>query len=557
MPSRLRRAGFGLTAALILAVFPHEAKAESWCVYPDVAVACLNEVDEDDVGTRTPLILIHGWNSDSIPADPHKDTWNNFIDYLRRDVSLSRTFKPYTFTYQSNLVGVDSLALALRDVFRMHTDSRAAFGSKRIVIVAHSMGGLIARSFLRVGQGDGSFRGSLGGDRTILLITLATPHHGSPLANGPAMTAKLQERSSLLADLWLDVNDWFYLTFSPRWWELNRSELRWDDFDGVLNYSNSSYASERNDVLEELNADRRFDSKITAYAGYFETCNGFFHPKQCGINSVLENLLGESSDGVVPLSSALFYTTPSGSPRFRTRSFAQHNHSEMAEGRSNGSLFAQLKRDLLEAVPALTTIGGRVFDATNNRSISGATVEVLGTGLRTTTDGNGQYRLAGINAVTFTVRYSHPSYRTLDFEYTFESGTERLDLVNGLTPAPSPYDGSWTGSGSGTSSGSTPASTGISFQASGSQITFNFNWTIQQLPPYPSGFICPGSGRNVTLPITNNSFVFSGADDVYVVRITGTFTSSTTVSGSASFQRVGTSWPQCPSATINWSGRKQ
>ncbi|HJV02393.1 MAG TPA: alpha/beta fold hydrolase [Burkholderiaceae bacterium] len=49
----------------------------------------------------------------------------------------------------------------------------AAAGARQVVIVAHSMGGLVARAYLR----------RHGGARVARLITLGTPHHGTALAS--------------------------------------------------------------------------------------------------------------------------------------------------------------------------------------------------------------------------------------------------------------------------------------------------------------------------------------------------------------------------------------
>lgn len=52
---------------------------------------------------------------------------------------------------------------------------RAATGARYVAIVGHSMGGLVARAWLRA-YGQGAL------DRTARLITLGTPHHGTGLA---------------------------------------------------------------------------------------------------------------------------------------------------------------------------------------------------------------------------------------------------------------------------------------------------------------------------------------------------------------------------------------
>jgi len=50
----------------------------------------------------------------------------------------------------------------------------AATGAKQVVLVAHSMGGLVARAYLR----------RFGASRIAKLVTMGTPHHGSVLAWG-------------------------------------------------------------------------------------------------------------------------------------------------------------------------------------------------------------------------------------------------------------------------------------------------------------------------------------------------------------------------------------
>lgn len=508
------------------------------CISLHGTSACLEEADGSALGTRTPLILVHGWNNTAVPGEPLTDTWSNFSAYAHGDPTLPRLVKIYTFNYYSNVANVPEIGRALRDVIQQERDSDpGGFGARRLLLMGHSMGGLVARYFLR-----------LAGDQALLLLTFGTPHHGSMLANGPAMASKA-------GALWGSTLQQLYDLFYPTpWYEVNRTDLFWDNFDGALDHS--AFPSEQSVLLPVLNNDTSSDGKIIAYGGALGACR-ILSDQYCLGSTVIGGVFELANDGVVPLSSALFHTSPtSASSRFRSRYFPDYDHSQIARGRGDGALFSQIKTDLLSVLPGLTTIGGRVFDATNNRAISGATVEVLGAGLRTTTDGNGQYRLAGINAVTFTTRYSHPAYRTLDFEYTFRPGTERLDLVTGLTAAPSVYDGSWTGSGSGTSSGSTPASVEISFQVSGDQVTFNSNWTIQQTAPAPPGFVCPGR-TNTADRITNNSFRISRGDDVYSITITGTFTSQTTVNGTYTLQRVGSAFPLCPSATINWTGRRQ
>ena len=75
----------------------------------------------------------------------------------------------YTINYGPPLAGIEHFAgqLAAR------IDAvRAATGAERVTLIAHSMGGLVARAYLR----------RFGAARVAQLITIGTPHHGSMLA---------------------------------------------------------------------------------------------------------------------------------------------------------------------------------------------------------------------------------------------------------------------------------------------------------------------------------------------------------------------------------------
>ena len=63
----------------------------------------------------------------------------------------------------------------------------AATGSARVVLLCHSMGGLVARAYLR----------RYGHARIARVVTLGTPHHGTALANlGPGSNAAQMRRGS-------------------------------------------------------------------------------------------------------------------------------------------------------------------------------------------------------------------------------------------------------------------------------------------------------------------------------------------------------------------------
>ena len=105
-----------------------------------------------------PLLLVHG-------VAVNDGVW--FA--VRRDLARRGLGPVYTINYGPPLADIEHFAgqLALRiDAIR------AATGAERVALIAHSMGGLVARAYLR----------RFGAAPIAQLITIGTPHHGSMLA---------------------------------------------------------------------------------------------------------------------------------------------------------------------------------------------------------------------------------------------------------------------------------------------------------------------------------------------------------------------------------------
>jgi triacylglycerol esterase/lipase EstA (alpha/beta hydrolase family) len=128
---------------------------------------------------RLPLLLVHG-------VAVNDGVW--FA--LRRDLARRGLGPVYTINYGPPLAGIEHFAgqLACRiDVIC------AATGAERVALIAHSMGGLVARAYLR----------RFGAARIEQLITIGTPHHGSMLAWTFAgrCLAQMRPGSHWLADI--------------------------------------------------------------------------------------------------------------------------------------------------------------------------------------------------------------------------------------------------------------------------------------------------------------------------------------------------------------------
>ncbi|HXD39258.1 MAG TPA: alpha/beta fold hydrolase [Ramlibacter sp.] len=188
-----RRAGLsllmvrGLVLALLLSLAATLANALPLALFPST-FGDGTQVDTAVLGNRIPVVFVHGLGGGS-------DGWNSILRAYEQNPAWRAAFKPYSFNYPSTQTEVTAdpaaprtltaLGGALRDLMQGYYDKPAAapdfgFGNKRVIVVAHSMGGLVARSMMQ----EHVFRdGQRGGQKVLHLITLGTPHHGTPLSD--------------------------------------------------------------------------------------------------------------------------------------------------------------------------------------------------------------------------------------------------------------------------------------------------------------------------------------------------------------------------------------
>lgn len=190
---------------------------------PELVPARFNDgtdVDGTAVGTRLPVLLVHGLGGSN-------EGWESFLRAYERQPAWRAAFKPYTFRYSTGAQEVNAdpaaprsipaVAAALRDAMQAFQDRPAkpphfGFGGKRVIVLAHSMGGLVARSMMQ----EHAFRdGQRGGEKVLRLVTLGTPHHGSPL-----MDAGLALGLDTIAEL-SDTHAGFL------------AQLTWTNYDGL------------------------------------------------------------------------------------------------------------------------------------------------------------------------------------------------------------------------------------------------------------------------------------------------------------------------------------
>lgn len=295
---------------------------------------------------RKPLLLIHGWSFDGDPAPPSGGYWDSFKNYLLNDSTLRANFKPYYVKYWSNEVSVKGIANELR----VQVEA-LGFNEQKIVILAHSMGGLVARSYMTEQLfSKGSTTGLQCGKLVDRLITLGTPHHGSPMANGPARNDKL----SFFLKIYINALEAAVFK-EVKYNEENRSDLWWDNFDGLLNYN--SYPNENNVWLSNLNQTVAFDTKTICYSG--SVTGKFLIPESGNVTQeyqlgawFTEQAFNFKNDGIVPVKSAQF----EGHLVKRVRHFNEYNHADINRGKENKlELFDPINDDLNDVFPLKLT----------------------------------------------------------------------------------------------------------------------------------------------------------------------------------------------------------
>jgi pimeloyl-ACP methyl ester carboxylesterase len=113
---------------------------------------------QDAASARLPVLLIHGYGC-------NHGYWRKLATRLELE-GISN----YAVDLEPVTAGIDDYVPA---VTRAVEQLCAATGSAKLIIVGHSMGGLVARAYLR----------SHGASRVARVITLGTPHHGTGLAS--------------------------------------------------------------------------------------------------------------------------------------------------------------------------------------------------------------------------------------------------------------------------------------------------------------------------------------------------------------------------------------
>jgi pimeloyl-ACP methyl ester carboxylesterase len=235
------------------------------------------------LGSRIPLILVHGSGSDILSDGEYGRELNDlerWIDYVRAfnaDPEFSSRYKVYRFVYDSQL-GIEQNGANLVTVLDTLTSypgwETENLDGKNFVILAHSMGGLVSRAAMNMQFSVGVDAGHYFGDHVINLVTLGTPHRGSPLAI-PAWVYDSVKRGSMMTELEFHYSYELHYGFDPTEGEF---DLAWDNYDdGVPQTDITTYQHLLIPVLKKVGGgrDQHEESVFTPYPAVLNAADAF------------------------------------------------------------------------------------------------------------------------------------------------------------------------------------------------------------------------------------------------------------------------------------------
>ena len=146
--------------------------------------------NQQKINSRIPIVLIHGWQGGELWStmdsrqlsnmllweNSELKYWQHFLDYYLMSQDMQKKFHIYLYRYMS-FKHVPFNAWQLWKLLSQLNSSESDIGkglrAGNIIFLAHSMGGLVARSLIE----------EYGFDSFAKFIMLDTPHHGSPVSD--------------------------------------------------------------------------------------------------------------------------------------------------------------------------------------------------------------------------------------------------------------------------------------------------------------------------------------------------------------------------------------
>lgn len=326
-------------------------------------------------GSKTPVILIHGLQLFKTSCgsfatwDAAGATFPGLTAALQAKDTTARAFQLYALRYPTFEPVANAVAFLRAEVVRRGWQNRD------IVLVGHSMGGLVGRGYLA----------AYGSEHVRALVTLGTPHLGSPFANDAAVAGALGWCVNPLLGLGTRL--------VPR-----SAGVRDLDPEG--------------DWIRALGGQRGGADRIYTLAG-----DGSIVPEWGAVGCVMNRLMGTAPhDGVVPVRSALpdwttFQTLVGGSNHFGITGQSTPQVTR---------LLTQLSQCLPGTAPTPPAVNGFPLSGTLSRQANGRIDVVLNP---VVVDGT---PARGLTKANFAVVENHC---LKPFEITTSEGNLGVDLV--------------------------------------------------------------------------------------------------------------------------------
>jgi len=173
-----------LLLAVAITIIPAQVSAASGNPgYCEGGFAGIDRIDNMNFGTEVPVIMVHGWNGDS-------KVWgsiNNPSSFAGRvnnipGVAVAHLYNYFTYNWVDNPYSGPKLANTIDCVSQMSLHNG---GKGKVIVVAYSMGGLVARDALshRSYDNERSIADEVG-----QVVTIGTPHIGTVNPDGPFAT---------------------------------------------------------------------------------------------------------------------------------------------------------------------------------------------------------------------------------------------------------------------------------------------------------------------------------------------------------------------------------
>lgn len=174
----------------------------------------LEAYDNTPLGDRIPLILVHGIGA----SESTLYNWERFLDYAENEKPFMGRYKIYLYHYDSSR-SVPDISRNLRQTLQGFI---GGLGGRKIKILAYSEGGLLTRNAM---QDDYIDR------HTEEVITIATPFHGSPLANPEWLRQQIKTESPFSL---VRIGQRLAYNITGRLYPSFKEDFHWDNFDGAI-----------------------------------------------------------------------------------------------------------------------------------------------------------------------------------------------------------------------------------------------------------------------------------------------------------------------------------